>query len=374
MGAGSILAFTDDDVVVDRHWLAAIAEAFLVADNVGAVTGLIQPAELCTPAQKLIEDHGAFGKGFTTRVFDLAAHRPPDHRFPLAIGQCGSGANMAFDAGCLRHLRGFNPSLGAGTRARGGDDLAAFFNVVTADYSLVYQPAAVVRHWHPDSDAAVARQAYSYGVGLGAYLTHACLHRPGIALRTALGVVRPWLRPTRPVAGPCRQRLAGLPPDLVRLGRRGPDLWPARLRGESMASSRCKDAGVTIAPIAALPLAPEPPREHAPQPGVLSCGGLGRGVSVVICSYTDARWELLVRASRSAALQVLRPAQIVVVIDHCPSLLRRAREQLVERAGLDDRRLFTIVPNTGQAGPLGCQEHRRPLGPPQHRRLPGRRR
>ncbi len=49
--AGSILAFTDDDVVVDRHWLAAIAEGFELTHDVAAVTGLIQPGELRTRAQ-----------------------------------------------------------------------------------------------------------------------------------------------------------------------------------------------------------------------------------------------------------------------------------------------------------------------------------
>ena len=115
----SILAFTDDDVVVDRHWLAAIVEGFELTDNVAAVTGLIQPGELRTRAQVLLERHGSFAKGFEPRIFDLDAHRPADRRFPLATGQCGSGANMAFRADCLRRLGGFDPALGTGTTARG---------------------------------------------------------------------------------------------------------------------------------------------------------------------------------------------------------------------------------------------------------------
>ncbi len=215
MASGSILAFTDDDVVVDRHWLAAIVEAFRLSDHVGAVTGLIQPGELRTSAQVRLERHGVFAKGFEPRIFDLAAHRPADRRFPLAIGQCGSGANMAFDAGCLRRLGGFDPALGTGTRSRGGDDLAAFLNVLVSGYRLVYQPAAVVRHWHRDTDAALADQAYGYGVGLAAYLTDAVLRHPYVAMGAGLGAARSR------VAGERVDRNAAWPPPLARLGRRG---------------------------------------------------------------------------------------------------------------------------------------------------------
>jgi GT2 family glycosyltransferase len=226
VAVGAILAFTDDDVVVDRHWLAAMAEAFVMTDRVGAVTGLIQPGELRTAAQVLLERHGSFAKGYEPRIFDTGAHRPADRRFPLAAGQCGSGANMAFDTDCLRRLGGFDAALGAGSPARGGDDLAAFFGVLTAGHRLVYQPAAVVRHWHRDNDAAVAGQAYGYGVGLGAYLTGAVLRHPAVAVATAVGAARSVRGPGRAGSGRRSQRGAGWPPNVARLGRRGAMVGP----------------------------------------------------------------------------------------------------------------------------------------------------
>jgi O-antigen biosynthesis protein len=221
LAAGSILAFTDDDVVVDRDWLAAIVEAFNFADNVGAVTGLIQPGELRTEAQMLLEQHGSFAKGFTPKIFDLHVHRPADRRFPLATGQCGSGANMAFDADCLRRLGGFDPALGIGTTARGGDDLAAFFNVLVSGRRLVYQPAAVVRHWHKDSPASLTAQAYGYGVGLAAYLTDAVVRHPGVAIPTVIRAGGHWIGSARPGPIPHLERSNRLPPELKHLGRRG---------------------------------------------------------------------------------------------------------------------------------------------------------
>jgi glucosyl-dolichyl phosphate glucuronosyltransferase len=53
-------------------------------------------------------------------------------------------------------------------------------------------------------------------------------------------------------------------------------------------------------------------------------GGAGRpSVSVVICCFTEARWELLLRGIASVQSQTFRPEQIVVVVDHNKDLYRR---------------------------------------------------
>jgi glycosyltransferase involved in cell wall biosynthesis len=175
---GELVAITDDDVEVDRNWLATIAAAFAEFDAT-CVTGLILPAELETPAQLLIEQAGGFSRGLTRRVF----HRdmpPPDPLFPFTAGRFGSGANMAFRTGWLAARGGFDPATGAGSTARGGDDLSAFLQVILDGGTLVYEPAAIVRHWHHRDHAAVRRQAYGYGVGLGAYLAAAVWSRPAL--------------------------------------------------------------------------------------------------------------------------------------------------------------------------------------------------
>ncbi|HEY2192766.1 MAG TPA: glycosyltransferase [Actinomycetospora sp.] len=178
--SGTIIAFVDDDVVVDRHWLAALAEGFAVTGDVGCVTGLILPAQLDTPAQVLLERHGGFGKGFDLQIFDRRGHRPADPLFPFRSGRFGSGANMAFDASLLRRLGGFDPAIGTGTFARGGDDLTAFFRVLVAGSRLVYQPGALVWHRHHRDLASLGNQAYGYGVGFGAYLASAIAHEPAM--------------------------------------------------------------------------------------------------------------------------------------------------------------------------------------------------
>jgi glucosyl-dolichyl phosphate glucuronosyltransferase len=50
-------------------------------------------------------------------------------------------------------------------------------------------------------------------------------------------------------------------------------------------------------------------------------------ISVVICAYTEARWSDLCAAVDSVQCQTVPPREIIVVVDHNPSLLQRARQQ-----------------------------------------------
>nr|CAD6405336.1 glycosyltransferase family 2 protein [Rhizobium sp. Q54] len=175
-----LIAFTDDDVICDRGWLAAIVSAFETADDVGCVTGLILPMELQTRAQYWTERHGGYGKGFQQKRFD-AQSGGGDVLYPLTAGQFGSGAAMAFRRSALERIGRFDPALGAGTKARGGDDLQSFASTILSGLAIIYEPAAMTWHQHRREEAGMQRQAYGYGVGLGAYLTSILLRRPDLA-------------------------------------------------------------------------------------------------------------------------------------------------------------------------------------------------
>jgi GT2 family glycosyltransferase len=189
---GSIIAFTDDDVTVDHHWLLELARSIERGDDIACVTGMILPAELETPAQVWAQDYWRYCKGFTERRFNLEnGRRIP--LYPYAAGVFGSGANMAFRSEVLSDIGGFDPAIGVGTPARGGDDLAAFFRVVAAGRTLVYSPTAVVKHWNSRDYRSLRRQAYGYGVGLGAYLTKMVIDEPrrlpALSVRAPRGIV-----------------------------------------------------------------------------------------------------------------------------------------------------------------------------------------
>ncbi|MER6418829.1 glycosyltransferase [Streptomyces sp. NPDC001137] len=174
---GSVVAFTDDDTLADPGWLSNLAEMFVQDARIGCVTGLIVPAELETPAQTVLERQGGFAKGYTPRIWALS-DPPADPLFPYTAGHFGSGANMAFRTDVLQSVGGFDPATGAGTPARGGDDLLAFFEVLAAGHKLAYQPGAVVWHRHRRAQEAVAAQVFGYGAGLAAYLTGAIVRDP----------------------------------------------------------------------------------------------------------------------------------------------------------------------------------------------------
>jgi O-antigen biosynthesis protein len=173
---GPIVAFTDDDVRVDEGWLTALVRPFLDHPETGCVTGLVMPAQLDTRAQVWTEEFGGFNKGYDARVWDLDTR--DDVLFPYAAGRLGSGQNMAFDTEFLRRSGGFNTALGTGSPAMGGEDLAAFFSVVTSGRQLAYAPAAVVWHIHRRDMRSLRRQLFTYGVGLSAYLTSCLVERP----------------------------------------------------------------------------------------------------------------------------------------------------------------------------------------------------
>jgi hypothetical protein len=215
------VAFTDDDVIVDRNWLGSIARAMRLAPDIGCVTGLIMPAELATQPQLMLEMHGNFAKGFEPRVVNLGDRRPADPLFPFTVGKLGSGANMAFDRSKLLRVGGFDPAIGAGTVARGGDDLAALFAILAAGHSIAYEPGSLVWHRHRRDHGSLTTQAYGYGVGLGAYLTSALMTHPRMiskALRRAPAGLRYALR-----TDPSRSQYLGdgWPRELVRRERRG---------------------------------------------------------------------------------------------------------------------------------------------------------
>jgi GT2 family glycosyltransferase len=165
---GEVVAFTDDDVVVDPDWLPALVAAFDAAPDVDAVTGLILPLTLDSEAQLLLEQFAAFGKGFAPITHRLAEGRAENPLFPYTAGELGSGANTAVRTGVLRAMGGFDVALGAGTPAMGGEDLDLLIRLVLDGHAVRYEPRALLWHDHPATMERLTTQVRSYGIGLAA--------------------------------------------------------------------------------------------------------------------------------------------------------------------------------------------------------------
>lgn len=185
---GEILAFTDDDVIVDRAWVRALAAAFASDPAVAAVTGRVAPYELETEAQRLFERYRGFGRGTAPRRVPGSPRRAA--RRHGAAGAYGTGANMAFRREVFAAVGPFDPALGAGTAAQGGEDLEMFFRLLKAGYTLAYEPAALVWHRHRRTPAELERQIRGHGISFGAYLARTAAVYPD----EAWGLARLGLR------------------------------------------------------------------------------------------------------------------------------------------------------------------------------------
>lgn len=173
---GELIAFTDDDVIVDRYWLLQLVRSFYRAEDVQCVTGLVLAQELETPAQVLFEEFGGFSKGFERHIYTMKSRQRKEPLYPYTAGRFGTGANMAFRASFLRRIGGFDTALTCGM------DIATFFLTVRTGHTLVYEPEALVYHTHRRSYASLQRQIYSYGVAVTAYLTKCIIARPHLLL------------------------------------------------------------------------------------------------------------------------------------------------------------------------------------------------
>lgn len=235
---GEVVAFVDDDAVPDRHWLTELVKGFGADAGVAAVTGLVVPSQLETPAQLWFELYAGFGKGCTSRLFDLKEHKPANPLFPYAAAMFGSGNNMAFRTSVLRRLGGFDPTLGAGAPARAGEDLAMFYRVISHGYRILYEPAAIVRHAHRRSAAELRDQIHAYGVGLTAYLTSAAIDDPMMLVRLAARMPAGISYFLKSRSSSDRKRQAVYPRELARIELQGMLRGPfAYLRGRFLAAN-----------------------------------------------------------------------------------------------------------------------------------------
>ena len=166
-----IIAFTDDDVIVDAAWTGALADVFAEAPHVHAVTGLVVPFELETAAQQDFENYGGFGRGFS-RAWNLAGSHHGAGRF-------GTGANMAFRRKLFDRIGTFDPMLDVGTASDGGGDLDMYFRILQEGYVLVYEPRAIVRHRHRPESERLRKQMRDWGKGLFVYMRRATDRYPG---------------------------------------------------------------------------------------------------------------------------------------------------------------------------------------------------
>jgi glycosyltransferase involved in cell wall biosynthesis len=186
---GQLLAYLDDDVVVDAGWLDGLYRVWRDCPRAGGYTGLVLPYRLDTRAQVEFERVGGFGRGYA-RLYHGAA-KLGNALHPVGAGVVGAGANMAFDRALLQSLGGFDEALDTGAPLPGGGDLDIFYRVLRSGREIVYEPRYAVFHEHRETLAQLRRQYWSWGLGFMAFLVKSRRSDPALRDRHA-AMVRWW--------------------------------------------------------------------------------------------------------------------------------------------------------------------------------------
>ena len=201
--AGEIIAFTDDDVVVDPDWVRAIAAAFATAAlDVMVVAGAVVPFEIETEAQLWFERYGGFTAGFDREQLRGSPEwgvRGVWHHANMA--QRFTGANLAFRRRVFDEIGPFDPALDVGTPTNGGGDTEMLFRVLNEGFAVVHEPRALVRHRHRREYRQLLHQISGWGTGYTAFLTRSAFAYPSAWwVLMLLGMRAVWLQVRRLVA------------------------------------------------------------------------------------------------------------------------------------------------------------------------------
>ncbi len=113
--AHELIAFTDDDVLVDSGWLRGIAAGFGTDPAVGCVSGIVPSGELYSLPQWYFDRRVTWARNCQRRRFSLSAPPPGERMFPFGVGNYGTGANFAVRRCLLAELGGFDEAFGAGS-------------------------------------------------------------------------------------------------------------------------------------------------------------------------------------------------------------------------------------------------------------------
>ncbi len=126
-----IIAFTDDDCLVDPGWLAAISTVFHEEPNLAMVGGRV---ELHDPRDYEIS---------VRRFLDRTGIATLDDLFDRLIG-----CNMAMSAAAIRNVGDFDTSLGAGAAFEAGEDHDYFYRMLKRGGKILYDPRILIEHAH----------------------------------------------------------------------------------------------------------------------------------------------------------------------------------------------------------------------------------
>lgn len=172
--SSSIIAFTDDDCLVERQWASTIVREFSTDQSLAVLGGRVEPGD---PNGQAVGTRTCSDRKQITSFQELFGHM--------------IGCNMAFSRKVFEVIGGFDPLLGKGTSLGSAEDLDLLYRALKGQFTIVYVPEAVVVHAHERASTNSIQQVndeYAKGRG-GFYWKHVVRGDLKIAKRAVREIV-----------------------------------------------------------------------------------------------------------------------------------------------------------------------------------------
>jgi glycosyltransferase involved in cell wall biosynthesis len=164
---GEVIAFTDDDMILDREWLVAITEVCRQGPGGEMYFG---QTHTFRPDQARI----AIKEGDVEETYS----------FPCNPGDAGSSNNMIVRRSLLARVGIFDPTLGPGTTIGNSEDTDFTYRVLRSGARIRYCPTIVAYHDHDRlSPQAVQKLFFIYARGKGGFYCKYALRRDWWAIK-----------------------------------------------------------------------------------------------------------------------------------------------------------------------------------------------
>lgn len=154
-----IIAYTDDDVIVDPNWTRLLKTTFQNPRTM-AVTGLVIPVSLRTKAQYIFEKNWGFNKGYLPQVFGQEYFNA-NINIGVPAWDIGAGANMAFRREVFDLVGWFDERLDVGASGCSGDS-EFWYRILAEGFQCNYYPQLFVYHQHREAMASLKSQIFNY--------------------------------------------------------------------------------------------------------------------------------------------------------------------------------------------------------------------
>jgi len=151
--SGDLVAFTDDDCLVEKNWLNRIYAVFREHPDVAGLFGRV----LAFQSEKHKGFYCPCTVNWTSRKFI---------KQPCKHWEClGYGNNMTFRKSELEKVNGFRNWLGPGSVGRNADDAEIALRLLVNNNKLMYDPSVKVWHNRWLTKEELERQNFSYICG-----------------------------------------------------------------------------------------------------------------------------------------------------------------------------------------------------------------